>query len=296
MQKIELSDILSNSNFDDKEYLVWYVSIIWRPNTWKSTFVNTLIWEKISITSNVPQTTRQNILAIYNDDESQIIFLDTPGIHNSDKLYNEKINSNAINSIEDADVILYFIDSSRQWGDEEEKIKDLIKNIKKPIIKVYTKSDLNPKINIDKESLTISSITQKWYDELIKQIKSHLNTWTLFFPQDYYTKQDIYFRINEIIREKAFFNLKDEIPHSIYVKTEEIEESDDLLKIVAYIYTETESQKTIVIWKWWGQITKIWKESREELEDIFDKKVFLALRVKVNKNWKKNEKLLNKII
>ena len=298
MQKLNLEDILKNTSDLTKEKKVGFVSIIGRPNAWKSTFINSLLWEKVSITTSIPQTTRKRVLAIYNDKDSQIIFLDTPGIHKSEKEFNKKINTVAIESIKDSDLIIYFIDSTRNWWDEENYIKEIISASNKTVLKVYTKCDLKPKINIseDKNTLKISSISKQWFDELIEKIKSFLKTWPMLFWEDFYTKQDIFFRISEIIREKVFLNTKDEIPHSIYVWVEEIDDSKDILKIVAYIYTETESQKYIIIWKWWSLISKIGKEARLDLENIFEKKIFLALKAKSQKNWRKNEKLIKNLL
>jgi len=298
MKKLNLEDILKSTSDLTKEKKVWYISIIWRPNAWKSTFINSLIWEKISITTNIPQTTRKKVLAIYNDSDSQIIFLDTPGIHKSEKEFNKKINDVAINSISDSDLIMYFIDPTREGWEEEKYIKELISSTKKPILKIYTKSDLKAKITISswENVIKISSVNKDWFEELLKKVKSFLKTWPLFFPEDYYTKQDIYFRISEIIREKVFLNTKEELPHSIYVWVDEIDEKDNLLRIVAYIYTETESQKYIIVWKWGSLIAKIWLESRLDLEKIFEKKVFLALKAKSQKNWRKNEKIVKNLL
>ena len=298
MKELNLQDILANTSDLTKEKKVWYVAIIGRPNAWKSTFVNSLIWEKISITTNVPQTTRKRVLAIYNDEESQIIFFDTPWIHKSEKKFNEEINNVAISSFKDAEVILYFIDSSREGWKEEEYIRQILEMVNKPVIKVYTKTDLKPKINIPSGDniVKISSVTQEWFDKLLEKVKSYLKTWPMFFPDDFYTKQDIYFRISEIIREKAFLHTKEELPHSVYIWVEEIEDNDDIMKMVAYIYTESDSQKYIVIWKAWSLIQKIWKEARIELEKVFWKKIFLALRVKVKKNWRKDDRLIKEIL
>lgn len=298
MKKLNLQEILENTSNLSSEKKVWYVTIIGRPNSWKSTFINNLIWEKISITTNIPQTTRKKILAIYNDEKSQIVFFDTPWIHKSNKNFNEEINKVAISSFKDADLILYFIDSSREWWEEENYIKKIIEFVNKPIIKVYTKSDLVPKINIPQNEniIQISSISKNGFDILLNKINIFLKKWPLLFPEDYYTKQDMYFRISEIIREKIFFYTKEEIPHSIYVWVEEIQDKENLLKIISYIYTESDSQKYIIIWKSWNLLQKIWKESRVELENIFWKKVFLALRVKTQKNWRKNEKLVKDLL
>ena len=304
MQELNLEDILSTTGDLTEEKKVWYVAIIGRPNAGKSTFINSLLWEKVSITSNIPQTTRKRVLAIHNDEDSQIIFFDTPWIHKSNKEFNEKINQVAIKSLEESDLILYFIDSSRPSWEEEKYIKELISEIKTPILKVYTKSDLPPKITIPEgngKTLKISSTTKEGFENLLERIKENIPTGPLLFPTDIYTKQDMFFRISEIIREKVFLHTKEELPHSIYVWVEEINEEKtlkgkDLLKLVAYIYTDTDSQKYIVVWKWWTLITQIWKEARTELEKIFDTKVFLALRVKVRKNWRKNEHLVKSIL
>ena len=298
MKKLDLNDILENTSDLTKEKKVWYVAIIWRPNAWKSTFINALLEEKVSITTNVPQTTRKRVLAIFNDNDSQIIFFDTPGIHKSERVFNKKINDVAIGSFREADAILYFIDSTREWWEEEKYIRDILEMVNKPVIKVYTKIDLKAKINIPENDnvIKISSISKEWFSDLLEKTKKHLTMWPLLFPEDYYTKQDIYFRISEIIREKAFIHTKEELPHSIYIWVEELEETDELFKIVAYIYTESDSQKYIVIWKAWSLIQTIWKQARIELEKIFEKKVFLALRVKSKKNWRKDDRLVKQIL
>ena len=175
MKELKLEDILANTS-EFKEKKVWYVAVIGRPNAGKSTFLNTLIWEKISITTNVPQTTRKKVLAIYNDEESQIIFFDTPGIHKSNKKFNEEINNQAISSFRDSDLIIYFIDSSRDGWEEERYIKEIITQVNKPVLKVYTKIDLPSRINIPEgdDVVKISSTTKEWFVELTWKIKNIL--------------------------------------------------------------------------------------------------------------------------
>jgi len=304
MKKLNLEDILESTSDLTKEKKVGYVAIIGRPNAGKSTFINTLIWEKISITSNIPQTTRKKVLAIYNDDESQIVFFDTPWIHENEKNFNKAINQQAISSLSESNLILYFIDSSRNFWDEEKFIEKILENVSVPVLKIYTKADLEAKIGIPQNKnnvFKISSQTREGFDELLKAIKEKLPTSPLLFPENIYTKQDMFFRISEIIREKVFLNTKEEIPHSIFITVDEIEETQtndwkELLKIVAYINAESDSQKYILIWKWWNLIAKMWKESRIEIEQVFGKKVFLALRVKVRKNWRKDDRLVKEIL
>lgn len=291
MKELNLEDILKNTT-NLKEKKVWIVSIIWRPNVWKSSFINSLIWEKVSIVSSVPQTTRKKILSIYNDEDSQIIFLDTPWIHKSNYEFNKEINKESINSLKDSDLVLYFIDSTRELWEEENYIKDIISNTSLPVIKVYTKWDLSPKIKLKKDAIIISSVSKDWFDKLIFDIKSYLKTEKQLYPEDFYTKQDLNFRISEIIREKLFMNTKQELPHDSFVSVEEIRDEKNLIKISAYIYLNSESQKYIVIWKSGFLIWKIWKEARLDLEKIFSKKVFLSLRVKVKKWWKKDSNFI----
>ncbi len=294
MKELNLQEILENTS-DLKEKKVGYVAVVWRPNVGKSSFLNELIGEKISITSDVPQTTRNKILAIYNDDISQIIFFDTPWIHESNKMFNEEINNQAISSLSDAELILYFIDSTRPSGSEEAYIQDIVTRSGAPTLRVYTKADISStSMDLsDKHTFSISSVTREGFSELLAHIQDRLPIGPILFPEEYYTKQTMFFRVSEVIREKVFFHTKQELPHSIYIAVEEIDESDPkLLRIVAYIYTETESQKYIVIGKSGKLITKIGTEARQELEKIFDTKVFLALRAKTKKWWRKDEKFL----
>jgi GTP-binding protein Era len=298
MQELNLEDILKNTT-DLADKKVWYVAIIGRPNAGKSTFINTLIGEKIAITSNIPQTTRNKILAMYNDNDSQIIFFDTPWIHESQKAFNAEVNHQALSSLRDSEIVLYFIDSARAPGKEEKYISDILEKISTPVYRVYTKSDLRPAMEIPTGEgvFKISSQDKSWFIELVDAIKAKLPTGPILFPEDYYTKQDIYFRISEIIREKLFHNLKEEMPHSVFVAVEEIEDDEKGMKrISAYVYTETDSQKYIVIWKWGQLITKVGTLARIELEEIFWQKVFLSLRAKVKKNWRKDDGFVKKML
>ncbi len=303
MKELNLKDVLKSTDDLDKSWKVWYVSIVGRPNVWKSSFLNSLLWEKVSIVSKIPQTTRNKILAIYNDLDSQIIFFDTPWIHKSSKKINQNINHVAVKSLEDSDLILYFIDSSRNYGEEEKNLEYILSKVNIPLLKVYTKTDLKPKLEFSKSSniFKISSKTKYGFSELINEIKKSLPFWPFLFSSDLYTKQDMYFRISENIREKIFLNTKDEIPHCVYVNVEELSEEktkiwEDLLKIVSYIYTETDTQKQILIWKNGSIIKIIWEKARIDLEWIFEKKIFLHIRVKVRRNWRKDSNLVKKIL
>lgn len=315
MKELKLEDILATTSNLTQTKKVWYVAIIGRPNAGKSTFINTLIWEKVAITSHIPQTTRNKILAVYNDADSQILFFDTPGIHKDAKLFNQAINNQALSSLQEAQVVLHFIDGSRPYWEEEQYIQELLQDLHIPVFVVYTKSDLPQTQRKEKweNIFYISSLEKKGFEALLLGLKQELSEGPLLFGEDFYTKQNIFFRISEIIREKVFLHTKEELPHSIFVSVEEVEETPDhpltpsfprrenstekwLIKIIAYINTETESQKYIIIGKGWSLIAQIGKEARLELEEIFWRKVFLALRAKVMKKWRKNETLVKNLL
>ena len=292
----------------------WYVAIVGRPNAGKSTLLNALIGEKVSWVSHRPQTTQRSIPGIYTDEERglQIIFLDTPGIHNhaweqygsqKDADMNERINTQAYNSLHSADVILRLLDPTRTYGEEDERIDTLLAKLEKPVIRIETKQDMENKSYPQKwVDLRIDSVARTWFAELIEKISLSLPEWPYLYDPEYYTDQTMELRIQEVIRERLFLELGDEIPYASYVEVTQIEEkgwetekSLPMLSIQAYINVESDSQKVIVIGKWWKKIQQIGTESRIMLEEIFDKKVFLALRVKVHKNWRKDSNVLEKL-
>ncbi len=292
----------------------WYIAIVGRPNAGKSTLLNALIGEKVSAISHRPQTTQRSIPGIFTDEEKgiQMIFLDTPGIHNhsweqygSQKVYdiNERINSEAYASLHSADVILRLLDPTRTYGEEDERIDTLLEKINKPVIRIETKQDMENKSYPQKwVDLRIDSVARIGFEELFDRISAYPPEGPYLYDPDFYTDQSMDLRIGEVIRERLFLELGDEIPYASYVEVTQIEEkwwdtpkSLPMLSIQAYINVESDSQKVIVIGKWGAKIQKIGTESRILLEEIFDKKVFLALRVKVHKNWRKDQNVLDKI-
>lgn len=310
---------------------VWYVAIVGRPNAWKSTLINALIWERVSAISSRPQTTQRTIPGIYTNEEKwlQIIFLDTPGIHHDarEQFGSQKsgeihtlINAQAFAGLRDADIILRLIDPTRpQWA-EDERIDEALSFSNKPIFRIETKQDLEKWYlgkNIDYK---IDSTNQVGFDELLDAIAEKLPEWEYLYEADQYTDQTMELRISEVIREQLFASLGEEIPYACYVEVGSIENGADeliiptmsefspesfapknkkgklpMLSIQAYINTETDSQKTILIGKQGKKIQDIGTASRLILEEIFGKKVFLALRVKVDKNWRKNQKTLERL-
>lgn len=310
---------------------VWYVAIVGRPNAGKSTLINALIGERVSAISNRPQTTQRTIPGIFTDEskELQIIFLDTPGIHHdaNEQFGSQKsheihtlINAQAFAGLRDADVILRLVDPTRPQGAEDERIDEALSFSQKPILRIETKQDLEKGYlgkNIDYK---IDSTNKSGFDELLTAIADKLPEGPYLYDEDQYTDQTMDLRISEVIREQLFAALGEEIPYACYVEIGSIENGADeiiipstsdltpenfapknkkgklpMLSVQAYINTETDSQKTIIIGKQGKKIQDIGTASRLILEEIFGKKVFLALRVKVDKNWRKNQKTLERL-
>ncbi len=280
---------------------VGYVAIIGRPNAGKSTFINALIGEKVSTISHRPQTTQRRIHAIFTDEEKdlQIIFVDTPGIHeveNPDpKNINHRINYEAFSVLRNADVVMRLVDPTRPYGKEDEKIDELLSFYDAPIFRVETKQDLTKSYPGKDIDLKINSLTREGFSDLLDMIATKLPDGPFLYDPDVYTDQSIDFRVSEVLRETLFHTLGEEIPYACYSEMVSIENSEDLLKLQVNIFTETESQKKILIGKGGRKIQEIGTKARHSLEDIFDKKIFLGLRVKVSKNWRKNEKILNNL-
>ena len=286
---------------------VWYVAIVGRPNAWKSTLLNALIWEKVSAISPRPQTTIRSVPGIFTDEgkELQIIFLDTPGIHETEREQfgsqkNEdihtRINGEAFASLREADVIVRLIDPTRPAGKEDERIDEVLSFSKKPILRVETKQDLTQYAKTEwTDIIRVNSLTKEGFETLLEKIKEVLPEGPYLYDADQYTVQTIEFRAQEIIREQLFQELLEEIPYACFVEIGSIENHETMISIQAYINTETDSQKTVVIGKWWAKIQEIGTKSRLILENIFGKKVFLGLRVKVMKNWRKDPNVIARL-
>ncbi|GAB0175248.1 MAG: GTPase Era [Candidatus Altimarinota bacterium] len=291
-----------------------YITIVGRPNAGKSTLLNALIGEKVSAISHRPQTTQRTIPGILTDESRgyQMVFLDTPGVHEftkeqfgSQKSHDihERINSEAFASLHQADIVLRLLDPTRAYGSEDEKIDSLLEEIGKPIIRIETKQDLENKSYPQKGvDIRIDSTTRAGFGALLEKIFEFLPEGDFLYPPEYYTDQSMDLRITEVIREQLFLELGEEVPYACFVQVTQIEEKGGtpdkphpMLSIQAYINVETESQKVIVIGKGGKKIGEIGLKSRIILEEIFGKKIFLALRVKVARNWRKDERVLNKV-
>lgn len=293
----------------DKIFKSGFVSLIARPNVGKSTLLNKIAGQKIAITSPVAQTTRNRIKCIYTDDISQIIFIDTPGVHKPVNKLGEFLSEESKSSLEDSDLILFLVDAAEEAGPGDRWIvENYLKNIKCPIIIVANKIDTVQKNNKQKLELNIISYKQlfdanlpiikvsaktgKNIDILLEKIKEYLPEGEKLYPEDEITDQNLRAIVAEIIREKIILNTKDEIPHSVAVLVEDYKQTEKIDKIKAQIIVSSESQKGIIIGKNGALLKKIGTEARLEIEDIAQNKVFLELFVKVKKNWQKDENAL----
>lgn len=285
-----------------KDFRSGFVAVIGRPNVGKSTLLNTVIGQKIVIATDKAQTTRKRIKGIYTNEEGQIVFIDTPGIHKPVDKLGEFLMDEAKCSIPDADLILFIVDASEPAGAGDKWIvENLLKKTNIPVIIVLNKVDkLKDPIKKEQNILTykmlfdtnlptarISAQTGRNIDTLISTIMRKLPQGVPIYDEDDLTDESMRSIAQEIIREKILLNTKDEIPHSVAVIIEKYEEKDDIDRISAVIHVEHESQKGIMIGKKGQMLKKIGTQARIELEKMLDKRVFLELNVKVSKDWRK---------
>ena len=283
-----------------------FTSIIGRPNVGKSTLLNQILGQKIVIATDKAQTTRKRIKGIYTTNEGQIVFIDTPGVHKPLNKLGEFLLDEAKVAVPDADLILFLVDGSEPAGKGDKWIAQNILQTEIPVIIVMNKVDKLKNINKVEENLLtykllfkknypvvkISAKTGRNIDTLLKNIYKNLPEGDLLYPEDVVTEESMRDVTEEIIREKILLNTSDEIPHSVAVKIESYIENEDIDRIYATIYCETKSQKGILIGKGGGLLKKIGTQAREDLEKITEKKVFLGLEVKVEKDWRKKQKSL----
>ncbi|DAB23715.1 TPA: GTPase Era [Candidatus Gastranaerophilales bacterium HUM_21] len=285
-----------------KDFKSGFVAVIGRPNVGKSTLLNTIIGQKIVIATDKAQTTRRRIKGIFTNEEGQIVFIDTPGIHKPLDKLGEYLMDEAKYSIPDADLILFIVDVSEPAGAGDKWIvENLLKETKTPVIIVLNKVDkLKDPIKKEQNLLTykmlfdtnlptakISAQTGRNIDTLISTIMRKLPEGAPIYAEDDLTDESMRSIAQEIIREKILLNTKDEIPHSVAVLIEKYEEKEDIDKIYAKIHVEHESQKGIMIGKKGQMLKTIGMQARKELEKMLNKKVYLELNVKVSKDWRK---------
>jgi GTP-binding protein Era len=281
-----------------------FASIIGRPNTGKSTLINTIMDEKIAIVSNVAGTTRNTIQGIYHDEDTQIVFVDTPGIHKAQDKLGKHLNKQSYESLEDIDVILFVVDASAGIGAGDKFIIEALKHTTVPVILVLNKIDRITKdgilkcINVYKDLyefadiIPISALRNDNVDRLIDLTKKYLTDSIKYYDDDVTTNNDPLFMITELVREKILNLTTDEIPHSITCVLAAYKENSSLINVAVDIIVARDSQKKIIIGKQGNMLKTIGTEARKDIEKMFGKQVYLELYVKTVRNWKNKEKYL----
>ena len=284
-----------------------FCALIGRPNVGKSTLMNCIVGQKIAITSCRPQTTRNRIQTVYTCDRGQIVFLDTPGIHKAKSHLGEYMDKVAVRTLDDADVILWLVEPSDFIGAGEHAIIDILRDIKKPVILVINKIDtvkyneLLPFMDAYSkemefnEIIPVSALKDKGIDELVDSIFKYMPQGVPFYDEETVTDQTMRQISAEIIREKALRCLDEEVPHGIAVTIEQMEMKPDIVNITADIICEKDSHKGIIIGKQGSMLKKIGTMARHDIETMVDNHVNLKLWVKVRKDWRDNDSLLNSL-
>jgi len=281
-----------------------FVSIVGRPNVGKSTLLNTIMERKIAITSPKAQTTRNNIMGIYHDNDTQIVFIDTPGIHKPKHNLGKALNNQAYYSINDVDIIVLVVDITEPYGSGDKFVIEKLKDINKPVLLVLNKIDKVQKETIlkkineykdlyeFKEIIPISAIKKSDTDILIKEIRKYLTDEIKYYSDDYITDKDSRFFVAEYVREKILNFTNDEVPHAITCITEDIKPGKDATEVDVLIIVERENLKKIIIGHNGEMIKKIGVESRKDIEELLGRKVYLNLFVKTVPKWRDKDRYI----
>ena len=285
-----------------------FAAIVGRPSSGKSTLLNALCGAKVSIVSPVPQTTRNTVRGIVNRPAGQIVFLDTPGFHISEKKLNLRLRDLVLRALADADIVVYLIDATREPGPEEEVLAKALQGVKLPMVAAINKID-DPEALPDRAAafiaeqlpqaavLRLSAREGTGLDELLEALLGAAQEGPAWYPEEYYTDQEPVFRMAEIIREKIILHTREELPHAVFVDfTDSRKLEDGGLEANFDIVVERESQKGIVIGKGGAMVKKIREEAEADLAELFDYTVKLRLQVRVDPSWKHDDKRLDSLI
>ncbi|MBC2837735.1 GTPase Era [Robiginitalea sp. SC105] len=282
-----------------------FVNIIGNPNVGKSTLMNALVGERLSIITSKAQTTRHRILGIVNGESFQIVFSDTPGIIKPAYGLQESMMDAVRLSLVDADILLYMVEIGEK-GLKDEAFADKIRNSRIPVLLLINKIDTSAQEALEAqvafwkeqfpnaEVIPISALEQFGVREVLDRILELLPEAPPYFPKDQLTDRPERFFVNEIIREKILLNYKKEIPYAVEIETETFEETEEIIRIGAVIMVERDTQKGILIGHKGSALKRVGTAARKDLETFFDKKVFLELFVKVNKNWRNDSRQLRR--
>lgn len=285
-----------------------FVSIIGRPNVGKSTLLNRILGEKVVITSDKPQTTRNRVQGIHNLPGAQIVFIDTPGIHQARSRLNKFMMEAALSSVKGVDVVLLLVDASSFSGSDDELLLEVLAGIDVPVVLALNKIDLLPREKLlaviaaharlypFREIVPVSAVTGDGVETLVQLLSGLLPEGVPYFPDDILTDLPERFIVAEMIREKVFRMTRDEIPYATAVSIESFKERPDgLVSISAVINVERDSQKGIIIGRKGSMLKKIGRMAREEIEQLLDAHVYLELFVKVSKDWREDDRKLKEL-
>jgi GTP-binding protein Era len=286
-----------------------FVSLVGRPNAGKSTLLNRIVGAKVAIVSDKPQTTRTRIVGVKNYEDGQAVFVDTPGIHRPLHRMNVRMVDAAIETLREVDVIVLVFDASTKPGHGDEFVSGLLRDVKTPVVLALNKIDLVAKNRLlplieqaqswhpFAEIVPVSASTGDGVEALEKVVLEHQPEGDPMYPEDYLTDQPERVLVAETVREKVLLHTRAELPFSTAVVVDEFDESDreNMLRLYCTIFVETESQKPIVIGRGGEMIKRIGSEARADLEAFFGTRIFLDLRVKVNPDWRNNERALDDI-
>jgi len=291
-----------------EKHVSGFVSILGRPNAGKSTLLNALTGVKLAIVADKPQTTRTTIQGVYTAPGAQVVFVDTPGIHDADSLINRRMMQSISEALNERDLLLFLIDATRKPGVEDEKAVELVKSAGAPVYAVFNKIDaLNHKrdlfpvieryrlLHTFDEYFPVSALTGEGLEELRDSILKRMPAGPAWFPPDHVTDQPERFLAAEIIREKILAATRQEVPHSVAVLIDEWKEEGRLTRISATIHVERVGQKAIILGAKGSLLKAIGTEARLELESILSCRVFLTLFVKVSPHWRENEQFLKEL-
>ncbi len=281
------------------------VSIVGRPSSGKSSLVNRLCGGKVSIVSAVPQTTRNRVRGIVTTPRGQLVLIDTPGLHDSQRKLNLHLKAVVTSSLAEVDIVLYVVDLSRKPGEEEQRIAELVAGFSGVKTVVLNKVDVVRGHRAEVEAflaarrlagVPVSALTGEGVEALRERLLDLAPEGDPAYPDDYYTDQEVEFRISEIIREKAIEQVREEVPHALYVEMADTERQGEGLWVRAFVCVERESQKGILIGKGAACIRQIRIAAERELADIFPYPVSLDLQVKVRPNWRHRDDVLRRLI
>ena len=286
-----------------------YVAIIGRPNVGKSTLLNKILGEKVAIVSPKPQTTRNRITGIRTTEGSQIIFIDTPGIHQGHSLMNRRMMDTALQTLDEVDGVLWLLDAHEKLKQEEERIAETLRGVDTPVLVLLNKIDLVSKGKLlplmercaevlpGKEIVPVSALKGDGLEITLNIVEQWLPKGPRYFTEGEYTDQSERFLASEIVREKVFLLTREEIPYGVAVTIDEFTEKEEknLIVIAATIHTDRDSHKGILIGKRGAMLKEIGRQAREELEALLGCRIFLELFVRVDENWTRNPNLLTEM-